>query len=163
MAMPHGVAAMVSEDPGLVETSCNLARVDLEQGGLRIVMSQRSLLPSRLTAITAQIAAAARLAGATTSNEGGYPPWPPNPDSILTQQCAGVYQRLFGEEPKTATMHAGLECAVIGGKFAGMDMISFGPDIEAPHSPQERMRLSSVGRTWQFLMALVVALAKTPQ
>jgi dipeptidase D len=74
-----------------------------------------------------------------------------------------VYQALFGETPKTATMHAGLECAVIGERFEGMDMISFGPDIEAPHSPQERMRLSSVGRTWQFLVALVQALADERQ
>ena len=163
MALPHGVAAMVSDDPNLVETSCNLARVDLEKGRLRIVMSQRSLLPSRLTAITDQIHATVRLAGATASNEGSYPPWAPDPDSMLTQRCTDVYQALFGDEPRTATMHAGLECAVIGQKFAGMDMISFGPDIEAPHSPQERMRLSSVERTWRFLVVLVQALADERQ
>ena len=160
MALPHGVAAMSNDIDGLVETSNNLAVVTTKNHSLQILSSQRSSVMSRLAEITAQIVAMAELSGATTVDENDYPAWSPNMASPLLDRCKSVYQQLFSDPPEVQTIHAGLECGLIGAKHSGMDMISFGPTIQNPHSPDEKLHIPSIARVWDFLVELLKSYAK---
>jgi len=160
LGLPHGVSAMSASLEGLVETSSNLAMASLHDGNLKILTSQRSAIPSRLAAMTGSIHAIARLAGATTRDGNQYPPWPPNDASPLLKEACAVYENLFGKTPVIQVIHAGLECAIIGDRYPGIQMISFGPTIESPHSPAERLNIPSVEKVWRFLVALLAVLAK---
>ncbi|MBT8343023.1 MAG: beta-Ala-His dipeptidase, partial [Desulfatitalea sp.] len=158
LALPHGVAGMSSELDGLVETSNNLAKVQLRKDQLCIHTSQRSARTSRLAEMTASIHAVADLAGASVNDENAYPPWPPDMRAPLLEKSKQVYHRMFGTAPVVQVIHAGLECAIIGDRFPGMQMISFGPTIENPHSPSERLNIASVARVWRFLTKLLAEL-----
>ncbi len=155
LAIPHGVASMSNDMPGLVETSNNLANVRVLDGQLKVLTSQRSSVMSRLSAITHRIEAIAHLAGAEARSSGGYPSWQPNMDSPLLARCLQVYRDLFDKEPKVEAIHAGLECGIIGSKAQGMDMISFGPTLKNPHSPDEKIEIEAIGKVWDFLLALL--------
>lgn len=155
LAIHHGAKYMSLNFENLVETSNNLATVNTEASTLSILTSQRSSVVSRLAEMTACVEAAAALAGATTRCNIGYPPWQPDMDSVLLQRCKALYLQLFNREPVIKAVHAGLECAIIGSKYAGMDMISLGPTIENPHSPDERLYIPSIDRVWTFLVALL--------
>lgn len=157
-ALPHGVSAMSSKIAGLVETSNNLATIELKDGRIEIVTSQRSSVESRLVELTRRIHAVARLAGAVAENRSGYPAWEPNWDSKLLETCKVAYRARFGRDAKVEIIHAGLECGIIGSKFPGMDMISFGPTLKDPHCPDERLKVSDIGKIWDFMEALFVAL-----
>jgi dipeptidase D len=146
--------------PGLVETSVNLATVAERDGGLALGLSGRSSVATAVRAQHRRLAAAARLAGAEASTEGGYPGWKPNLDSPLLATVRGVHERLFGEEPEVKAIHAGLETGIIGEKVPGMDMISFGPQIEFPHSPDERVSIPTVERFWRLLVGFVDEMSK---
>ena len=158
IALPHGVAAMSTEMKGLVETSNNLANVKIASSKLEIVTSQRSSVMSRLHALTWRIEAIARLAGADAVSGNGYPAWQPNLQSPLLARCKDVYRKLFGKEPLVEAIHAGLECGIIGDKKAGMDMISFGPTLKNPHSPDEKIHVESIGKVWDFMAELLKSL-----
>lgn len=158
IALPHGVAAMSTEIKGLVETSNNLANVKIANSKIEIVTSQRSSVMSRLHALTLRIEAIARLAGAQAVSGNGYPSWQPNLQSPLLARCKDVYRKLFGKEPHVEAIHAGLECGIIGDKKAGMDMISFGPTLKNPHSPDEKIHVESIGKIWDFLAELLKSL-----
>lgn len=158
-ALPHGVLRMSDEIPGLVETSTNLARVRPDGPTLRISMSNRSSVDSALRATQERMAAFAALAGGEATQSEGYPGWRPNLDSPVLATMKAVHARVFGREPAVHAIHAGLECGVLGAKLPGSDMISFGPQIEHPHSPDERVGIGSVGRFWQLLRAALEALA----
>jgi dipeptidase D len=158
LALPNGVAHMSAGLQGAVETSSNLATVALDRGNVTIVNSQRSALDSRLDEINAGVNAVAQLAGATTKDHDAYPPWQPKMDSLLLQRSKEIYRKLYGQEPAIQVIHAGLECAVIGDIYPGMDMISFGPTIRNPHCPDERIWIPSIGKVWDFLAALLEAL-----
>ncbi|MDX9722281.1 MAG: aminoacyl-histidine dipeptidase [Myxococcota bacterium] len=155
LALPHGVAAMTPKISTLVESSCNLATFKLDNDGLSVLMSQRSSVMSRLHAITDRIGSIARLAGASFHASQGYPAWQPNMDSPLLARCVPLYEKLTGKKAVVEVIHAGLECGIIGSKYPGMDMISFGPTIKNPHSPQEKAHMPSVGITWDFLVKLI--------
>lgn len=155
LAMPHGVAGMSPSIEGLVETSRNLAIARIAGGHLSILSSQRSALMSRLAEVTATVHAVADLAGATTLDENKYPAWQPDMDSPLLRQARQVYVSVFDKEPTIQVIHAGLECAIIGDRYPGMQMISFGPTIRNPHSPSERLHIPSVGSVWQLLVGLL--------
>ena len=155
LALPHGVRDMSLSFKDLVETSCNLANVELHDSTLQILTSQRSSVASKLEDMAATVRAVASLLGAETRAENEYPPWQPNLDSALLQRCKDIYQRLFGQNPQIEAIHAGLECAVIGSKYEGMDMVSFGSTLENPHSPKERLFIPSIERVWSFLVALL--------
>ena len=105
------------------------------------------------------IRAMSEMVGATVEQGEGYPAWTPNLQSPLLQVMKDVYKRLFGKEPEVKAIHAGLETGIIGEKFPGMDMISMGPQIEHPHSPDERVHIPSVERFWKLLTAALEALA----
>ena len=153
VALPHGVLAMSYDIPGLVETSTNLATVVMRDGALVVGMSSRSSTASALTALRERIRTMGELAGATVEEGNGYPGWKPNLDSELLQVLTEVYTAHTGAKPEVKAIHAGLECGIIGEKAPGMDMISFGPQIEFPHSPDERVHIASVGRFYDLLVA----------
>jgi dipeptidase D len=155
MALPHGVNRMSIETPGLVDTSNNLAIVSFSEKNLHILSSQRSVYTSRVEEISAQVAAVAQIAGATVKTNNAYPAWEPKVDSALLKHCQKTYVTLFNKQPVVEIIHAGLECAVIGNKYPDMDMISIGPTMENPHSPDERLYLPSVEKLWQFIVALL--------
>jgi dipeptidase D len=155
MALPHGVIRMSADMQGRVETSCNLATLETKDRMLEVLSSQRSSVMSRLSEITARIKAVSALAGGEAIDENAYPAWQPDMASPLLERCRTTYQKLFGRPPVVQTIHAGLECGIIGAKRPGMEMISFGPTIENPHSPQERLHIPSIAQTWDFLVALL--------
>lgn len=157
MALPHGVAGMSPHIDGLVETSCNLATAAVNDRGGQVLMSQRSSVMSKLAEISATVEAIAALAGARARKTNHYTAWPANMQSPLLERCRNVYQQLFKKKPVVQTIHAGLECGIIGAKHQGMDMISFGPDIRNPHSPDERMSIPSITNVWTFLTALLAS------
>jgi dipeptidase D len=160
LALPHGVAGMSPDFSGLVESSSNLAIASVQEGRLRILTSQRSSVRSRLAEITAAVRAVAELAGAQVEEENKYPPWPPSAEDPLLQQAKETYARLFGKPPVIQVIHAGLECAIIGAMYPGMQMLSLGPTIRSPHSPSERLHIPSVGRMWRLLAALLENMAR---
>ena len=159
--LPHGVAAFSKAIAGLVETSNNMATVtaDPETGHAAIVSSQRSSVRADLDALCERIEGISAALGAVAVTDEGYPGWEPNLDSPLLARCKAVHLERSGEEPVVEAIHAGLECGVLGQHCPGMDMISFGPTIQYPHSPEERLHLPSVGRTYLFLVDLLAALA----
>jgi dipeptidase D len=158
LTLPHGVAEISPDFADLVQTSNNLAVTRILDGSLNVLTSQRSLTRTGLDAMTEQVCAAAALAGARTSVESEYPPWPPDLDSPLLKHCREVYRGLTGSHPDVRAIHAGLECAVIGNYYPGMDMISIGPTTENAHSPSERLHLPSLMKLWGFLKALLRSL-----
>lgn len=159
LALPHGVAAMSLDVPGLVETSSNLAAVSSDEKAVRVLMSVRSSIKSALVALRKRVHAVAELAGGTVEDNEAYPGWKPNLKSEVLAATQRVHERALGSKPELKAVHAGLECGVIGEKLPGMDMVSIGPWIESPHSPSERVNIPSVATYWKFLKALVAELA----
>jgi len=157
MALPSGPVEMSPDFPQLVQTSANLSLIAIEEEWLSITSSQRSSVPSRLDAVCQVVEAVGRLSGSTVETNGGYPSWPVDMESLLLERCMTVYRQLFNADPAVQVMHAGLECAVIGDRCSGMDMISLGPTVENPHSPSERLYLPSVEKVWRFLVALMAS------
>ena len=157
LSVPHGVMGMSPDFEGLVETSNNLATIDINDNSLQILTSQRSSVMSRMDEATTIIKAVASLAGADTTSDSEFSPWPPNMQSALLKRCQEVYQNVFGQKPTIQSLHAGLECAIIGDKYEGMDMISFGPSMEDPHSPNERLFIPSIAKVWNFMVALLAS------
>lgn len=158
-ALPHGVLGMSLDIPGLVETSTNAATARVVDGRLVILMSNRSSVASALRAVRRRVRAIAELAGADVEEGSGYPGWKPDLSSQLLQVVRDVHKQTLGRDPEIKAVHAGLECGIIGEKIAGMDMISFGPQIEYPHSPNERVHIESVGRFYRLLVATLERLA----
>lgn len=154
-AIPHGVIKMSAEIPGLVETSTNLAVIKTQDSSVRIVTSQRSSVASEIEEIVDSVAAVLELGGAEVTHTHGYPGWKPNMDSMILKISKAAYQSLYGKEPIVKAIHAGLECGVIGERIPGMDMVSFGPTMEAVHSPDERIHIDTVDKFWAFLLQVL--------
>jgi dipeptidase D len=154
-SLHHGVLAMSPDIAGLVQTSTNLAIVSMKDGVVEIGTSQRSAIESSKQAAARMVATVCRLAGFAVEHGAGYPGWKPDPDSEIVRKLQTVHQELFGQPAKLIAMHAGLECGVIGEKYPGMQMVSFGPQIVDPHSPNERVQISSVQTFWTYLRAVL--------
>ena len=152
-ALPHGVAAMSYDIPDLVETSINLARVRPDGNHVTVSLSGRSSIDSALESLRRRVRALGVLAGARVDEDTPYPGWKPDLESRLLEIVKAVHTNEFGQEPGVKAIHAGLECGILGKKVPGMDMISFGPIIEFPHSPDERVQIASVGRFYRLLTA----------
>jgi dipeptidase D len=153
--MPHGVVEMSHAIEGLVETSTNMAIISTVGNQIEILTSQRSSIESAVEDIADKVKALGELSGFIVEQGGGYPAWTPNPDSALLKSCREIYRNKYGSEPEVKAIHAGLECGIIGEHYDGMDMISFGPDIEGAHSPDERLRIESVAHIWEFLLEIL--------
>jgi dipeptidase D len=158
-SIPHGVDAMSLDVPGLVETSSNLASVRTAGDAINILISVRSSIRSSLIALRDRAQALAELAGASTEHNAPYPGWKPDLQSKVLQVAQRVHRESLGRDPELRAVHAGLECGVIGEKLPGIDMVSIGPWIEGPHSPDERVNIPSVATFWTYLTALVKELA----
>jgi dipeptidase D len=155
LALPHGVLAMSQAIPGLVETSSNLAVVRPVDGAIRVVTSSRSSVAPSLAYVLSQIRATATLAGASLTLKDGYPGWKPDLDSKVLAVVRDVYRTQWKQEPLVTAIHAGLECGLLGEKVPGLDMVSFGPQIEGAHSPDERVNVPSVERFWRALTTVL--------
>ncbi len=154
----HGVLAMSPDVPGLVQNSTNLAMVATKGDVIEIVTSQRSAIESSKLGAARMVATATRLAGFEVEHTGSYPGWKPEPTSDIVRKLQSVHEKVFGHPAKLIAMHAGLECGVIGEKYPGMQMVSFGPTIVGPHSPNERVEISSVQGFWKYLKAVLEAI-----
>jgi dipeptidase D len=161
LGLPHGVLAMSQEIPDLVETSNNLATVECSEDEAKIGLSSRSSIGSALQATKDMLRALAEMAGADISQPEGYPGWTPNLNSPILHVMKEIYRDLFGKEAEVKAIHAGLECGLIGERFPGMDMVSFGPDLQHPHSPEERVHIGSVENFWKLLTAALKRLAES--
>ncbi len=154
-ALPHGVMKMSAEIPGLVETSTNVAVIVTSKKDIALATSQRSSVASEIVEINDTVRTIFEMAGATPSGSDGYPGWKPNLDSPILKVAKRTYQQLYGKEPEVKAVHAGLECGIIGEKFPGMDMVSFGPTLEGVHSPDEKIYIDTVEKYWTFLLAIL--------
>lgn len=161
LALPHGVRAMDPELPGVVRASTNLATVRLGDETAEIHCSNRSSIDRDLDEAVAEIERTAAEAGASVHTTRGYPGWAPDKSSPLLQLAVEVFRRLYDRQPEVSVVHGGLECGVIGQKIPDMQMISFGPDIRNPHSPDEFVSVGSVERVLgDYLRLLLGALAQ---
>ncbi len=157
LAMPFGITAMSADVEKLVETSNNFSTLNIVNGKLETLTLQRSSIESRLDFITRKVWAVANLAGGRSSNRDRYSSWQPNVDSPLLQKCTALYEKRFGKKPAIDIIHAGLECGIIGNKYPGMDMISYGPTIKNVHSPDEKLHVPSVSKIWDFTADLLAS------
>lgn len=156
-AAPHGVRRMSRALPGVVETSNNLGMVDVQPAGGSCNFMLRSLQDSGSLALADEIASLFALSGTSTEQSGYYPGWTPNPASPLLALCQQVYRREFGAESRVQVIHAGLECGIIGAKYPGLDIVSFGPTIRGAHAPGEAVEVVAVERCWHLLQAILAA------
>ncbi len=151
-ACPNGVIRMSNEMAGLVETSNNLAIVKSQNGEIRLMNLLRSSVDSAKDDLQQQIQSVFDLAGATCVFDGSYPGWKPNPQSPILKTMQEIYNNRFGKIPEIKAIHAGLECGILGGAYPNWDMISFGPTIRYPHSPDEKVNIETVQKFWDFLV-----------
>ena len=158
LSCPDGVERMSQTMPGTVETSNNLAIVKIADGKVEVVTLMRSFIDSAKLALSRKIAAVLNLAGLNTRFTGAYSGWAPDDKSVILKVMKESYKKLFGKEPEVMAIHAGLECGIIGGIYPGLDMISFGPTLKSPHSPDERCYIPSVQKAWDFLVAVLEAI-----
>lgn len=155
---PHGVYRVIPEMPDIVETSNNLAIIETKENTVKVICLARSSVESRKEELASVIQSAFSLAGAEVKFDGAYPGWKPNFKSGLLKTMKETYEKEFGSEPRIVTIHAGLECGIIGSKYEGMEMISFGPTIEHPHSPDERVNIATVQKFYRYVQAALKAL-----
>jgi dipeptidase D len=159
-AMPHGVYRWSPDLEGFPQTSMNFAIVETREDEVFVLTSQRSSIESEKRDISTKVKTTLELGGAVAEIGGGYPAWPPNTDSKILEIGKEVFKATFGKEAVIEAIHAGLECGLIGEKYPGTDMISFGPNLEEVHTPQERVQISSTEKCYKFLGELLKAIPK---
>ena len=154
---PHGVYRVLEEARDIVETSNNVSMIKTfvgeEESRVEVQCLTRSSVESRKEELASIIQSAFSLAGAEVEFSGAYPGWKPNLKSTLLKTMKETYVKEFGSEPRVVIIHAGLECGIIGAKYEGMEMISFGPTIEHPHSPDERVNIATVQKFYRYVLA----------
>ena len=155
VACPNGVIRMSDSMEGLVETSTNLAilKSDAESKTINGGCLMRSSVDSSKTELGTRLKAVFELAGAEVTFSGAYPGWKPNMESPILKTMQNVYNDKWGKVPKIMAIHAGLECGILAQNYPHWDMISFGPTIRFPHSPDEKVNIETVKKFWEFLVA----------
>ncbi|NNK12160.1 MAG: aminoacyl-histidine dipeptidase [Flavobacteriaceae bacterium] len=156
----NGVFAMSTSIDNLVETSNNVARVEVGNGNIKISCLTRSSVESGKMNLAMSLSSILELAGYEVNLSGDYPGWTPDPDSEILKVLVKQYEELFQESPHVVACHAGLECGILGSHYPQMDMISFGPNIKGAHSPDERVQISSVQKFWKFLKTILSEIPK---
>jgi dipeptidase D len=154
-ACQNGVVTMLHDFPGTVESSSNLAVVKSSEGLIEIKILVRSSSESRKTALLSSLESVFSLAGAKVEYGGAYNGWQPDANSPILKVMEHVFEKLYGKKAEVTVMHAGLECGIIQGVYPDMDMISLGPDLKHPHSPDEAISISSVARVWEYLKSVL--------
>lgn len=153
--IPNGVLRMSDDFTGVVETSSSMGVVLVQEGKLQIRCLMRSLRETPKDALQANMQSLARLAGVEVSFDADYPGWQPDPQSPLLAKCITLFTQFYGKTPRVEVMHAGLECGILKGQAPHMEMISFGPNIRAAHSPKECVEIASVAKCWEVFCALL--------
>jgi dipeptidase D len=154
-ASPCGVIRMSDQVDGLVETSTNLSLVNIDSQKASIEFLSRSSVESAKTDVTNQIDATFSGIAATVTHSGDYPGWTPNADSKTLSLMKQIYREMFDEDAVVNAVHAGLECGIIGSHYPGLDMVSFGPTIKNPHSPDEKCHIASVEKYWRYMLEVL--------
>ena len=154
-ACPNGVIRMSDSIEGVVETSLNLGVVESKNGELTALCLIRSLVDSGKEAVESQLSSLAELSQANISFDGAYPGWEPDTGSEIMAIFRTLYNDIYGHTPNIMVIHAGLECGLFKKPYPEMDMISFGPTIKFPHSPDEKVNIETVGLFWQQMVALL--------
>jgi len=154
-AAHNGVYRMSPEIDGLVETSNNIAKVEIKEGNIEIKCLTRSSVESSKDDLANSLKSSFELAGFEVELSGDYPGWAPNRDSAILTVLDNLYEKMNGEKADVAACHAGLECGIIGNHYPEMDMISFGPTIRGAHSPDERASISSAKKYWKFVLEIL--------
>lgn len=149
----NGVFRFIPELPTVVETSNNLAIIKSDGKSVELKSLIRSSVESRKEELASQIESAFVLAGGKVEFTGGYPGWKPDLESPILKEMTKVYEDKYGKTPKVMIIHAGLECGILGTHYPKMDMISFGPTIRYPHSPDEKVNIATVEMFWDYLKA----------
>lgn len=158
---PNGVVSMSQEITGVVETSLNLGIVHTtDEGQVNMQMLVRSLSDSHRMHVVEVLTSLFKLADAKLHTEGGYPGWKPDPDSPIMKITQATYEELYGTKPHAMVIHAGLECALFKTAYPHWDMVSFGPTIRFPHSPDEKVNIKSVEKYWLLLVATLKNIPK---
>lgn len=160
LACQNGVMRMIPTVPDTVETSSNLAIVILGGGKVEVRILARSSCDTMKDFLADSLTACFNMAGMKVTLSGAYSGWQPNVDSPILHAMTKSYEEQFGVAPKVKVIHAGLECGIIGANCPGLDMISFGPTLRSPHSPDERVLIPTVKKFYDFLVA---TLAQTPE
>lgn len=156
----NGVYRMSPDVADLVESSNNIARVELKNGNLKILNLSRSSVDSTKFAVAEQLKSVFELAGMEVEFSGSYPGWKPKPGSDIVKLMEKIYERDFGSNPQVVACHAGLECGIIGANYPEMEMVSFGPTIRGAHSPDERANIPSAQKFWGFLKEILKEIPK---
>lgn len=156
----NGVYRMSPDVADLVETSNNIARVELKDGTLKILNLSRSSVDSTKFAVAEQLKSVFELAGFEVEFSGSYPGWKPKPGSEIVKIMEKIYERDFGSKPYVVACHAGLECGIIGANYPEMEMVSFGPTIRGAHSPEEKANIPSTQKFWGFLKEILKEIPK---
>lgn len=155
MILPNGVQTMSTEIENLVESSINLGVIKTNEDKIEIVASIRSALSSKKEFIMEQVELYLKSIGGSIIFRGSYPAWEYNANSVIRDKCIKVYKEMYNKEPKLQIIHAGLECGLFSQKMPHLDLVSFGPNLCDIHTPDERASISSIDRTWQFLLNLL--------
>lgn len=159
-AAHNGVYRMSPAIEDLVETSNNIAKISVENGGISIKCLTRSSVDSSKDDMANTLRSVFELAGYDVTFAGDYPGWAPNMDSPILEVLDALYQKMNGEKANVAACHAGLECGILGQNYPEMDMISFGPTIKGAHSPDERASISSAKKYWKFVLEILKEIPK---
>lgn len=153
VACHNGVYRMIPDAPEVVETSSNLSIVTANEGVAEVMILARSSSETQKYTLASELESTFSLAGARVVFDGAYPGWEPNLQSAILNTMRPLYPQVLGREAEVKMMHAGLECGIIGSAYPGLDMISFGPTIKHPHSPEEKVNIPSVENFWKILCA----------
>ena len=146
---------MSDDIPGLAETSTNVAVISTQKSKILLETSQRSSVASAIEEIVQTVGDAFELGSAKVVQDSGYPGWKPNMDSPILKVARATYRELYNKDPEVTAVHAGLECGIIGEKYPGMDMVSFGPTMQAVHSPDEMIFIDTVEKFWDYLLGIL--------
>jgi dipeptidase D len=155
LAAHDGVLRFIPTIPHIVETSSNLAIVKAGNGSVEVYLLARSSSDTMKAYLCESLASCFRLAGMDVELVGGYGGWQPNTSSPLVANMSAVYEKMYGNKPKVEVCHAGLECGIIGVTYPEMDMASFGPTLESPHTPSERCYIPSVEKFYAFVVEML--------
>ena len=155
VACPSNVIRMSQSMEGLIETSTNLGIVRTLEDKIEISSLLRSAIDSSKDELAKRMRYIFEMAGADIRFEGAYPGWVPKPENPLIGMMSSIYERLFGEKIKVVATHGGLECAILGATYPNWDMVSIGPTVRYPHSPDERCLISSVDKIWKYLKVIL--------
>jgi dipeptidase D len=149
---PNGIYRMSAAIKDLVQSSNNIARVELRNGVYSVKCLTRSSVDSEKMEVAMAVRSAFELIGAKVEYGGSYPGWTPNPNAVIVKLMSQLYEKMFQEKPNVNACHAGLECGILNGPYPNIEMISFGPTIHGAHSPDEKVCISSVQKFWKYLL-----------